>query len=402
MNTKYSGNISAGIIGLILFSSALVSAADWPQWRGPNYTGIGAETDWDPAALNDAKIIWTAELGKGFSAVSVADGKAYCAGNINKDTDIIYCFDAVTGKELWTFKYSEPLTPNLYEGGPNATPTIADGKLYMISKTGKVFCLDAKTSQEVWKRKLPYEKIRWGFSGSPVVIGGVVIFNVGSTGVGLDKNDGQIVWKSDNEKSGYSTAVPYQDGETSCFTMASRDTLVGIEAATGTVRWSHPWKTKYDVNAADPIVFGQKVFVTSGYGHGAALVDISSSQPRVIWENKNMRSQMSGPVLINGYLYGIDQNRLACVDWKTGEQKWSEKKPKNGSLCAAGDYLIVIGEKGTLFIVKASPQAYTEVSSAEVLTGRCWTMPVLANGRIYVRNADGKLVCVDVQKKKLT
>ena len=178
---------------------------------------------------------------------------------------------------------------------------------------------------------------------------------------------------------------------------------MGIEAKTGALLWSYPWKTKYDINAADPVISGDEVFITSGYKHGCALIDISGPKPALVWENENMRSQMSGPVLIDGYLYGFDDNQLVCMDWKTGEQKWTEKTPKKGSLSAAGDKLIVIGEKGKLFIVQATPQGYQEISSAQVLKHLCWTMPVLANGRIYVRdakkNVPNNLVCVNVQKK---
>ena len=125
-----------------------------------------------------------------------------------------------------------------------------------------------------------------------------------------------------------------------------------------------------------------------------------------VWKNKNMRSQMSGPVLVDGYLYGIDDNQLTCLEWKTGKQMWVEKAPKKGSLCAAGDTLIVLGEGGKLSMVQASPEGYKELSSAQVLSGRCWTMPVLANGKIYARNAvkgqPSRLVCVDVQNKNAT
>ncbi len=387
------------ILGLFVICIGFAPAADWPNWRGPNHDGISTETNWDPVALDNGSVVWEAQIGIGFSAVSVANGKAYTAGNVDKNTDTIYCFDALTGKELWTHKYPESLTANMYEGGPNATPTIHGGKVYMVSKTGTVFCLNADTGAEVWKRSLSQKKPQWGFAGSPVIIGDVVIFNVGSAGVGLNKNDGQIVWKSDNEKSGYSSAVPYQDDKTRCFTMAGKNALIGAEAATGKIRWSHPWQTKYDINAADPIVVGKQVFVTSGYGHGGAVIDISAPEPTVVWENKNMRSRMSGPVLIDGYLYGFDDKKLVCIDWKSGQQKWEEKTPKEGSLSAAGDKLIVLGEKGLLSIAQATPQGYQQIASAQVLDGRCWTMPVLSNGRIYARSAKGRLVCVDVQKK---
>lgn len=384
---------------LLLILSAGTIAADWPYWRGPDHNGISTETGWDPTALKELKIAWQKEIGTGFSTISVANGKVYTMGNENKDTDVVYCFDSKTGQELWRHEYPEPLTARNYEGGPNATPSVYDGKVYTFSKTGKSFCLDAATGKEIWNRSLEYKKTTWGFASSPVMIGQVVIYNAGTSGVGLNKDTGEIVWKSDPGKGGYSSAVPYQQGETACFAISAKDALMGIEVATGKVLWSYPWKTSYDVNAADPIVSGDKVFVTSGYNHGAAVVDISGAEPSLVWENKNMRSHMSGPVLIDGYLYGFDDNQLTCVDFKTGEQKWTERKPRKGALSAAGDNLIVMGEQGTLYIVQAVPDAYQEISSAEILSGRCWTMPVLANGMIYARNANGHLVCVDVKKK---
>ena len=390
------------ILGLCLFTSFSL-AADWPHWRGPDRNGISTETDWNPIGLNDLKIAWEAEIGTGFSAVSVADGKAYTVGNLNKDTDVVYCFDALTGKELWTFTYPEPLTPNMYEGGCNATPAIENGKVYTISKTAKVFCLDANTGKQVWKSKLPYKKPQWGFSGSPVIVDDLVILNVGTAGAALNKADGEIVWKSADGAAGYASAVPFEKDGTTYVAMFCAKTLEVIEVKTGKIVMTYTWETSYDVNAADPIVFGDEIFITAGYGHGAALVKMTPDGLQEIWQNKNMRSQMSGPVLIDGFVYGIDDNQLACVDWKTGKQRWSEKAPKKGSLCAAKDKLIVIGEKGKLFIVQASPDGYQEIASAQVLSDRCWTMPVLANGRIYVRNAvknkPSKLICVDVQDK---
>ncbi len=392
------------ILGVCLFTS-ISSAADWPHWRGPDYDGISTETDWDPQALNEKKVLWTTEVGTGFSSISVVDGKVYTMGNINKNTDVVYCFDAVTGKEIWRHEYTEDLNPKYYEGGCSATPTVSDDKVYTISKTGKVFCLDAQSGEVVWRKDLPYEEPTWGISTSALVLDEKVIFNAGESGLALNKLTGDIIWKSDNGKPGYATPVPYKSGDTMEVAIFGQDSVMGVDAATGELRWSYPWKTQHDVNASDPIIFEQKVFITSGYGHGAAMIDMASGQPVKLWENKNMRSQMSGPVLIKGYLYGFDDNQLACLDWQTGEQKWAEKKPQKGSLSAAGDKLVVISESGTLLVVQATPEAYQEIASADVLSGgRCWSMPVLANGRIYVRNTvknkQDRLVCVDVQSKK--
>jgi outer membrane protein assembly factor BamB len=391
------------ILVLVACLSAPLLGADWPNWLGPNYDGISVETDWNPKALESRGIVWSAEIGTGFSTVSVASGKAYTVGNVDKETDVVYCFDALTGKELWRHEYPEPLAPKYYEGGTSATPTLHDGKVYTLSKKGVAYCLNADTGKVVWEKSLDFKPPTWGFAGSVLVVDDLAIYNVGSAGIALNKMTGEMTWKSENDVSGYATPVPYKQDDKKGVCIFGKNTVMGIEAQTGEVLWSYPWETKYDVNAADPIISGDEIFIASGYDRGCALIDISGPEPTVVWENKNMRSQMSGPVLIDGYLYGFDDNQLVCVNWKTGEQVWAEKAPKKGSLSAAGDKLIVIGENGTLYIVKATPESYQPIASAEVLTGKCWTMPVLANGYIYVRDvkkdAPGKLVCVDVRKK---
>lgn len=393
------------IMSLMVMLTASISIADdWPNWRGSNYDAISKETNWNAAALDNPVIAWKAEIGTGFSTICVANGKAYTSGNINNDTDVIYCFDAITGNEQWTYKYPEPLTPNNYEGGVNTTPTVHDGKVYTLSKTGKVFCLDATTGKEVWKRKLSAGKPRWGFAGSPVIVDDLVIYNVGASGTALKKADGSPAWKSEDEKAGYASAVPFARNGTKYLAMFCQKSLKIVATETGNVVMSHEWETSWDVNAADPIISGDEIFITSGYGHGGSLLKITDDGLKEVWMNKNMRSRMSGPVLIDGYLYGIDDKQLACVEWKTGKQMWAEKETKEGSLCAAGDKLIVIGEKGKLYIAAASPEGFKVLSSAQVLTNRCWTMPVLANGYIYVRNTVknemDQLVCLDVRNKK--
>lgn len=384
--------------------STTVFAADWPHWRGPNYDGISTETDWNPKALETPVIVWKAEIGTGFSAVSVADGKAYAMGNVDKETDVIYCFDALTGEEKWRHEYAEPLNPKYYEGGCSATPTIHEKKVYTLSKQGKVFCLNAETGEVVWDKTLPFEPPTWGFASSVLILEEMAICNAGSSGIALNKMTGDIIWQSENKPSGYATPVPYQQDEKACVCIFGEKTVMGVEAKTGNVLWSYPWETKYGVNAADPIISGNEVFITSGYKQGAALLRFEGSTVEKVWENKNMCSQMSGPVLIDGYLYGIDDKQLVCVVWKTGEQKWSEKAPGKGALCAAGDKLIVIGDKGKLFIVQAVPDEYRELSSAQVLENLCWTMPVLAKGHVYVRDSKkgvlNNLICVDVRQNK--
>jgi outer membrane protein assembly factor BamB len=382
-----------------LATLAAAAAADWPQWRGPNHDGISKETTWDPAAVTARKIAWEAQVGAGYSTVAVANGKVYTAGNFNKNTDGVSCLDEATGKQVWRHEFPELLAPKFYSGGCSATPTVHDGKVYFASKSGKVFCLDALTGKIVWKKEFGTKVPTWGFSSSALVHGKAVIFNTGSAGLAFDKDSGDSLWTSPDDTCGYATPVPFpHDGKTA-IALFAKDSVKAVTLEDGKPLWSSPWQTEHDVNAADPVISGSQVFVTSGYGRGCSLIDFSGTETKKLWENKNMRSHMSGPVLIDGHLYGFDDMRLVCLDWKTGEKKWEEKSPKKGALMAAGDKLIVLGETGRLAIAEATPKGYQEISAAKVLEGRCWTMPILANGRIYSRNSEGHLVCLDVRKE---
>lgn len=386
------------IVTAVMVTAPVSAAGEWPQWRGPNYDGISKETAWDPAAVTAKKVAWEAQVGAGYSTVAVVGGKVYTAGNFKKDTDAVICLDAASGKQVWRHEYPEPLAPKFYSGGCSGTPTVADGKVYFASKSGKVFCLNADTGKVVWKKEFGLKVPTWGFASSALIHGKAAIFNAGQAGVAYDKETGAVLWTSADTESGYATPVPYEQNGKKCLALFAKDSLTAVNADTGKLLWSYPWQTEHNVNASDPIILGSQAFITSGYGRGCSVIDFSGAEPKKVWENKKMRSQISGPVLIGGYLYGFDDNRLTCLDWKTGEAKWEEKSPKKGSLMAAGDKLIVIGESGRLAIAEATPTAYKEIAAAQVVSGRCWTMPILADGRIYVRDSDGHLVCLDVRK----
>ncbi|MCD6392296.1 MAG: PQQ-binding-like beta-propeller repeat protein [Planctomycetes bacterium] len=389
-------NVTVGlcIIGLVCSAAG---ADDWPHWRGPHYNGISKEAGFDASSLNnDTKPLWEAQIGIGFSSVSVSNGRAYAMGNVGKKTDVVWCFDAQTGKEIWKHEYAEKLNPKYYEGGPGATPTIADGKVYTISKTGNIFCLDAATGKIIWQRQVAQKPPTWGFAGSAVIQDNMAVFNVGSAGLALNKDNGSIIWQSAKSASGYASAVPYTKNGRKCLALFGCKHLFGLDAATGKELWKGEWVTKYDVNASDPVIYGDYFFVASGYNRGCGLFHVTGGTATKLWDNKNMRSQLSGPVLIDGYLYGIDENQLVCMNFMTGEVKWKERKIGKGSLMAADGKLIVLSDKGTLYFAEASPQAFKPISSAKILSGKCWTMPVLANGKIYTKSAKGHMVCIDV------
>ena len=390
---------------LPLLAASAVQAADWPHWRGSARTGISTETVPESFAGNGPKELWKAQVGVGFSSFAVASGKVYTLGHAD-DQDTVFCLDAKTGKEVWKHSYAAELGDKYYEGGPSSTPTVDGAQVFTLSKWGDVFSFDAATGKIAWQKNIAEEIGAgipdWGFAGSPLVHGDKVILNVGAAGVALNKADGKIVWKSEGDApAGYSTPLPIKASGQDLVILATKEAYTALAPDTGKIAWAIPWETRYYVNAADPIPADGKLFISTGYGKGCGLFDISSAEPQQVYQNRDMRNQMSPSVLIGGHLYGIDGDErantmLKCVEMATGRVKWSEPVAKAGALTATQDKLIILSGTGELTIAKASPDGYDPLASAQVQTGRCWSTPVLSNGQLYTRNAEGEVVCLSM------
>jgi len=388
----------------------IARAEDWPNWRGPNHDGVSNETGWVTTwPEGGPKVLWEASIGTGFSSMAVSNGRVYAMGNID-DNDILYCFEADTGKQMWKKSYQGPLFAKSHEGGPAATPTVDGNEIYTFSKNGDCICFKAATGDVVWHKNITKElgvkHPTWYFAGSPFIADNLVIFNAGTSGVALNKADGSLVWKNGDGPPGYATAVPFTIGNKKCVVLLTAKELVGLNVATGEQIWKLPWVTDYDENIANPIISGDTVFVSSGFDKGCARLKMKEGSITELWRNKNMRNHCSSSVLLQGHIYGFDGQvggggKLTCLNYETGEVKWSQGGMGTGSLTVADGKLIILSERGKLVIADASPEGFKEISSAQVLTGKCWTVPVLANGRIYARNAAGQLVCVDVRPKVL-
>lgn len=392
--------------------SGTAKAADWPRWRGPDYNGISKETGWlADWPESGPEVLWQASIGTGFSSMTVSDGRLYTMGNID-DRDIVYCFDAASGGEIWKKSYPCPLFANMHEGGPCSTPTVDGDAVYTFSKKGDIIRFNAADGEIIWQKNLQEELglkfPRWHFSGSPFIAGDLVILNAGQRGIALNKADGSVKWQNGTDAGAYSTPMPFKLGDKDCLVMFVAKETVAFEAATGSVLWSIPWETQGDINAADAVISGDKIFLSSGYGVGCALFKFGTGEPEEIYRNKNMRNQFNSSVLWEGHLYGFDgqigmrgpgRGNLTCMNFETGQVKWTQGGMGTGSLMLADGKLIILSEDGKLVIAEASTEGYKELSSAQILTYKCWTVPVLANGRIYARNTQGQLVCVDVGGK---
>jgi outer membrane protein assembly factor BamB len=394
---------------LAAFAFALcltASANDWPNWRGPNYNGVSSETGWNTKwPAEGPKRLWKASVGTGFSSMSVVGDHVFTMGN-TADQDTVYCFDANTGKTVWKQSYKCALDPKYYEGGPSVTPTIAENRVFTLSRKGDVYCFDAENGKVLWNtnlnKGLGAEIPTWGFAGSVYHEKGRLYLDVGAAGTCLDAKDGHVIWKSGTEASGYSTPQPATfDGKEALVIMVKKS-AVAVDKNDGHKFWEYPWETMYDVNAAQPIIDGDKVFISSGYNHGCALLNVKNNKPEKVWENKNLKNHINSSVLLDQFLYGFDGDAnhgsgFVCLNMSSGDVKWKNEQYKTGSLMVANHKLIILSDKGELILAEVSPDGFKPIAQAQVLGGRCWTQPVLANGHIYCRNAKGDLVCLDVK-----
>ncbi len=410
MGRKASLAVLAVMIMVLAWHSVPVRADDWPQWRGPNRNGISKEKNWNPKALGgQPKILWSVGLGEGFSSVSVSGGRVYSMG-YRDGKDTVYCLDIKDGKTLWTHSY--PCKKGSY-AGPLATPVVDGNNVYTSSKQGQMFCLDAAKGTVKWQKQVARElqagSPKWEFAASPRVEGDKLIVNFCRAGAVLNKRTGAKIWASAPGIGNYSTPVVFSMNKKLVAAMFGQRDFLVADVGSGRKLMSFPWKTTHDVNAADPVLVGKRgVFISSGYGKGCALLDISGGSPRVVWQNTNMSNHFSGSVYLNSYIYGMDGNAgsrnagVKCLDAKTGSVRWGEALGF-GSLMVADGKLIILNEKGVLFIADASPAGYKKHSQAKIASAgrvRFWTAPVLAQGRVFCRNSigAGELICVDVSK----
>lgn len=382
--------------------AGVTAAADWPQFRGPNRDGISPEAavlkSW-PAS--GPKVLWKAPLGEGYSQVVSVKGRLYTLAQQGEE-QFAAAFDGATGKRLWRTRIDREYNDGQGDG-PRSTPTIDGELMYVLSANGKLAALRIANGQVAWQHDLRAEyganPPQWGVSTSPLVEGNLLIVNAGGSGnksiVAFDKTTGKPVWTSQGDGAGYSAPIAITVRGVRQVIVFTADAILSISPKDGRLFWRSGWKTDYDVNAATPIFLPpDKLFVSSGYGTGSALLQINRTNVVEVWRSRGMKNQFSSSVLHDGIIYGFDDATLKAIDAATGNERWKTRGFGHGSLILAGGHLIVLSDRGKLALVEATPEAYRELGNTQVLDGKCWTAPSLADGRLYVRNEE-QLIALD-------
>ncbi|MDA7934610.1 PQQ-binding-like beta-propeller repeat protein [Akkermansiaceae bacterium] len=395
----------------------------WPTFRGASRTDHspdqGLLKEWPEGG---PKLLWQySDCGKGYSGPAIVDGKVYYTGSFDGQAKII-CLNEKDGKELWTADLGKDPEKGYSTGwgsGPRGTPTVSDGVVYAISANGSLAAVDATDGKKMWSKELVGDfggKVpQWGYSESPLVDGDWLIVTPGGKDgaiAALDKKTGKTIWRSKGLTDGaeYSSVIIAEVNGKKQYVQLFMKTLAGVDAETGKLLWTSKWPKGRTAVIPTPIYQDGKVYMTSGYGAGCKLVDITGAEAKDVWENKEMKNHHGGVVLVDGYLYGFSDGRgLICQDFKTGERKWNESGNgiQKGAVHYADGMLYCVDEsEGSVFLAVATPDGYSEkgrfpipkeTKLREGTNGKVWTHPVVLNGKLYLRDQD-LVFCFDVKK----
>jgi outer membrane protein assembly factor BamB len=387
------------------------AGGDWPQWRGPTRDGISRETgllrEWPPQG---PPLVWkTTGAGAGYSGFSVSRGRLLTMG-ARGDTEYVVAFDAASGKLLWSTPNGRRFRNNRGDG-PRATPTVEGDRLYALGGSGDLVCLDAASGRVHWTinvlQRFRASNISWGLSESVLVVGEKLLVNAGGSGasiVALDKKDGSVLWKSQSDEAGYSSPVLMETGGVTQVVFFTGERALGLDLRDGRLLWDYLRVANRTANVATPVVRGNRVFLSSDYGTGCALLEIASDGRGVraaeVYFNRDMRNHHSSSVLVGDYLYGFSSSVLTAMRFSDGTVAWKDRSVGKGSLVYADGHLYCYSETGIVGLVEATPAAYREKGRFRIDAGSLptWTHPVVVGGRLYLRDQD-TLYSFDVREK---
>lgn len=426
---------------LYIGGAACGQGTDWPRFGGPggDFTSpeTGLKLDW---GVGGPAMQWKIELGEGYCAPAIADGRLFAFDRVD-DRARLRCLNPATGQVIWQYAYPTEFVDQYgYDGGPRAMPIVEGDRVYMLGPEGVLHCLNVADGRVVWKvdtaERFGVVQNFFGVGAAPVIFDDKVIVQVGGSPpdspptisghvqgngsgiVAFDKMTGQVVYKITDELASYATpTLAEMDGRPWCFVLA-RGGLVGFDPSNGHVEFQFPWRSRKveSVNAASPVVAGDKVLISETYELGACLLKVKPGGCEVVWSDadkrtreKSMMAHWATPIVIDGYAYGCTGRNsggalVRCIELATGKVMWSQPGLGRTRLLGVGDRLIVLGEYGQLIVIRATPRQWDVIATAapadadgeRLIEYPAWAAPVLSRGRMYIRSK-GRLVCFDLK-----
>jgi len=400
-------------LSLLLVTAPAPAVNDWPQWRGMERNGLSKETglleSWPPQGPPK---VWTIDgLGTGFGSVSTHREYLFVQGTRSGES-VLYCLFDDDGSTVWT----RPLGRSLRHGrgdGPRGTPTVSGGFVYALTENGELAGVKIDDGSIIWRRNILEDfggkNPNWLISESPLVDGDRLFVTPGGKDasiVALDKMTGETIWTSKglSDRAGYSSSIVAEVDGVRLILAFTSSAAVGVRASDGRPLWRYEKVANGTANVATPIFHAGKVFYTSAYGTGAALLELTSGGDRIkaeeVYFTRDMQNHHGGVILVDGYLYGFSGNILTCLDFETGKRVWRDRSVGKGSLAFADGHLYLVGENNVVGLARATPKGYFERGrfSIEDQGKPSWAHPVISDGRLYIRNL-GTLTCYDIRKK---
>ncbi len=423
-------------VKILLVFGAAAFGADWPQWRGANRDGCWEESGViERFSGPELAILWRAKIGNGYSGPTVAEGRVYVTDRVSRPRQIerVHCFDARTGKNIWSYPYECSYRKVGYPNGPRAAVTVDSGRAYSLGTMGHLFCFDAATGEVAWGKDLDAEydcRIpTWGIAAAPLVENELVIVHVGgredASLIGFEKVTGRERWRALGDNASYSAPIIIEQAGRRVLLCWTGERVVGVAPSTGRLLWEHPFKQRRMImNIATPVYRNGYLFVSSFFD-GSLLLKVSEDRPAVerVWrreganerETDSLHCCISTPVIQGDYIYGVDSyGELRCLELGTGERVWEslDAVPKarwaNIHMVTNAEKVWMFNERGELIISRLSPSGFEQISRAKLIEptkgqlnqrgGVCWAHPAFAGRRIYARN-DEELVCADLSAK---
>lgn len=399
--------LTGWVIG-VLVGTEVASGADWPQFRGPQRSGIAVGESLRPSWSDDKpRDVWRRQLGAGYSSISVVGDRVYTMF-ADADGEYVVALAADDGETVWQVRVGDFVDTELGDGGPRSTPTVTDGVVFAVSSQSKLVALRGADGSTIWEIELSTTGPvpRFGYSMSPLVADGRVIVEMGKREEGpgvaaYNVADGSPAWSILAGPAGYSSPITMTiDAERQyVFFRSSGRELVGLSPA-GEVVWRHPTPDALSAISTPIFAAPDRIFVSTSedaFGGRMFRLERADEGYRVapLWQERLMRNHFNSSILVGGHLFGFDNGTLRCLNAGTGEKLWAQRGFGKGSLIAADGMLLVLSDSGVVALARADPVGYQESGRRQVMEGRAWTSPSLAHGRLYVRDFD-EIVSLEV------